>query len=144
MDPFASHVVRTLLTLLVPSLSSSDRSNTGPHGAPLRSKKSAAYKARQGPMKSVFKSAGDNDGSRDSTTSILTPPEFGMVARRFVHTIRTEMDDNEIRALASDKVASPVLQVLFCSLMWDSSCRPKLIPIFILDDAEARSGERRS
>ncbi|KAF9518476.1 hypothetical protein BS47DRAFT_1289620 [Hydnum rufescens UP504] len=112
MDPFASHVVRTLLTLLVPSLSSSDTSSTGPHGAPLRSKKSAAYKARQGPMKSVFKSTGDNDGSRDSTTSILTPPGFGVVARRFVHTIRTEMDDNEIRALASDKVASPVLQMM--------------------------------
>ena len=116
MDPFASHVIRVLLILLVPSLSSSDSSNTGPHGALLRSKKSAAYKARQGPMKSVFKLTAESSSSDIPVTSVLTPPEFSPAARRLVHAIRMDMDDNEIRALASDKVASPVLQVLSWSL----------------------------
>lgn len=102
MDPFASHVVRALLLLLSPNLSPSDESGA------LRSKKSAAWKARQGPMKSVF---GDDKGKGKETLTKRTPAEFRQLARRFVEILRTELGENEVRALAADKVASPGLQV---------------------------------
>lgn len=102
MDPFASHVVRALLLLLSPNLSPSDE-----NGA-LRSKKSAAWKARQGPMKSVF---GEDKGKGKETSIKRTPAEFRQLARRLVEILRTELGENEVRALAADKVASPGLQV---------------------------------
>ncbi|KAJ7667611.1 armadillo-type protein [Mycena polygramma] len=101
MNPFASHVIRALLLLLSPNLAASQE--TAQHA--MRSKKSAAWKARQGPLKSVFK---DGDNKAD-----FTPPDsFTEAARKFVQVVRRELDGNETRALAADKVASPTLQML--------------------------------
>ncbi|KAG5634358.1 hypothetical protein H0H81_002263 [Sphagnurus paluster] len=104
MDPFASHVIRALLILLSPSLAPSENSVQ----QSLRSKKSAAWKAKQGPMKSVFV-----EGKRkEKEMSKLMPPELQKLARRFVEVIQTELNGNEVRALAANKVASPSLQML--------------------------------
>ncbi|KAJ7179528.1 armadillo-type protein [Mycena filopes] len=104
MDPFASHVIRALLLLLCPNLATSQE--TAQHT--MRSKKSAAWKAKQGPLKSVFKDGNSGGDSRDNA-----PPEvFTEAARKFVESIRSELGDNETRALAADKVASPTLQML--------------------------------
>ena len=73
----------------------------------VRSKKSAAYKARQGPMKSVFAEAG---GQQQKVTR-TTPKEFRKVAKSFVSSLRDQLGENEVRALAANQVASPVLQV---------------------------------
>ncbi|KAJ6510238.1 armadillo-type protein [Mycena vitilis] len=101
MNPFASHVIRALLLLLSPNLATSQE--TAQHV--MRSKKSAAWKARQGPLKSVFK---DGDNKAD-----FTPPDaFTEAARKFVEVVRRELGGNETRALAADKVASPTLQML--------------------------------
>ena len=61
-------------------------------------------------MKSVFASRGD---SQDSNAARKTHafPEFSKLARRFVQQLRKDLDENEVRALAANKVASPVLQV---------------------------------
>ncbi|KAJ7499330.1 armadillo-type protein [Mycena latifolia] len=104
MDPFASHVIRALLLLLSPNSVASDETaqNT------MRSKKSAAWKAKQGPLKSVFK-----EGYAAGGQTIDAPPEmFTRAARKFVEVVRSELDGNETRALAADKVASPTLQML--------------------------------
>ncbi|KAF7330777.1 hypothetical protein MVEN_02416800 [Mycena venus] len=104
MNPFASHVIRALLLLLSPNLVTSQE--TAQHT--MRSKKSAAWKAKQGPLKSVFKE-GDSKGNPAN----YTPPEvFTETARKFVEAVRQELDGNETRALAADKVASPTLQML--------------------------------
>lgn len=104
MDPFGSHVIRALLLLLSPSLAAAEAQT---NNTALRSKKSAAFKARQGLMKSVF----INDASQPNTKSIPALPEkLRNMASKFVIAIRGNMGDNEIRALASDKVANPVLQ----------------------------------
>ncbi|TFK35011.1 armadillo-type protein [Crucibulum laeve] len=105
MDPFASHVVRALLVLLSPSLSSTEDS---PQSA-VRSKRSAAWKAKQGPMKSVFD---DDKGKGKEAPTKSTPPEFCKMARRFVEVLREQLGDNEVRALAASKVASPSLQMM--------------------------------
>ncbi|KAJ7638452.1 armadillo-type protein [Roridomyces roridus] len=97
MDPFASHVIRALLLLLSP--------NSSQETAPVRSKKSASWKAKQGALKSVFKEA-------DAGASTAPPEVFTGTARRFVEIIRNELGANETRALAADKVASPTLQML--------------------------------
>lgn len=103
MDPFASHVVRALLALLCPNLFPPEKSYT------VRSKKSAAYKAKQGPLKSVF--------TNDSETPVLGTPsvskELLLLAPRFVTALRENLGENEVRALAANQVASPVLQVCF-------------------------------
>ncbi|KAJ7047787.1 hypothetical protein C8F04DRAFT_1060117 [Mycena alexandri] len=104
MNPFASHVIRALLLLLSPNLVTSQE--TAQHT--MRSKKSAAWKAKQGPLKSVFK-----DGHSGGDSGDNAPPEvFTQAARKFVEAIRSELGDNETRALAADKVASPTLQML--------------------------------
>lgn len=73
----------------------------------MRSKKSATWKAKQGPLKSVFKEVEDGADS-----AVKVPPEiFTRAARKFVEVVRSELDENETRALAADKVASPTLQV---------------------------------
>lgn len=105
MDPFASHVIRALLLLLSPSLHSSHNSTIKSHTS-VRSKKSAAWKARQAPMKNVF--AGNK--SKESETPNV-PKQFHEAAANFVHILRKNLGENEIRVLAADKVASPVLQV---------------------------------
>jgi nucleolar protein 9 len=76
----------------------------------VRSKKSAAWKARQAPMKNVFSEKGKG---RASHNPILrgTPDQFRKASANFVHIVLKELGDNEVRVLAADKVASPVLQV---------------------------------
>ncbi|KAJ7672874.1 ARM repeat-containing protein [Mycena rosella] len=104
MDPFASHVIRALLLLLSPS---SVPSHETAQNA-MRSKKSAAWKAKQGSLKSVFK-----EGESKGDPAINVPPGvFTEAARKFVQVVRSELDENETRALAADKVASPTLQML--------------------------------
>ena len=101
MDPFASHPLRALLALLMPELFPADQ-----RASALRSKKSAAYKARQGPMKSVF-----SDEKAHVKSSIDTPSEFGEMAQQFIQVLKGQLGANEVRALAASTVASPVLQV---------------------------------
>lgn len=101
MDPFASHPLRALLVLLIPTLLPAEQ-----RASTLRSKKSAAYKARQGPMKSVF-----SNGQKTGNLSPDTPPEFKKAAGKFVQVLREKLGANEVRALAASQVASPVLQV---------------------------------
>jgi len=103
MDPFGSHVVRSILTLLCPSLTTHDST----HSALVRSKRSAKWKAKQGSMKSVF-----NKGKgREFSNSLYTPAAFNEIAMQFITILRTELDENEVRAMAASKVASPGLQV---------------------------------
>lgn len=117
MDPFASHVLRALLVLLCPELIPADDASAS---SLLRSKKSAKHRAKQGPMKSVFVSEDADErqsnglkmkGKKKATALEAYPPEFNDVARRFVACIREEMDANEVRALAANKIACPVLIV---------------------------------
>ncbi|KAJ3011851.1 hypothetical protein NUW54_g2047 [Trametes sanguinea] len=111
LDPFASHVIRALLSLLAPDiLGSPEDSNGGgrPGAFALRSKKSAAWKARQGSMRSVFV---ETDAQVQKTTR-KTPKAFRNAASRFVSTMREQLGENEVRALAANQVASPVLQML--------------------------------
>jgi len=98
-EPFASHVLRRLFITLVPGL------NTFQEKQELRSKRSAGYKSKVGPMKSVF----------DSTIPIPkakeVPPLFEALARDILKSIRQKLSANEVRALAVDKVACPTLRV---------------------------------
>ncbi|KAI0035625.1 ARM repeat-containing protein [Vararia minispora EC-137] len=102
LDPFASHVVRALFAVLCPELFASDTSI-------MRSKKSAAWKAKQGEFRSVF---ADGEGKSKSVPPRASFPEFRVMARRFIETIRDAMNANEVRALASNKASSPVLQMV--------------------------------
>ncbi|KAG9219045.1 hypothetical protein CCMSSC00406_0001455 [Pleurotus cornucopiae] len=106
MDDFASHVVRALLLLLYPNAIPSQLHSN------LRSRKSAAWKAKQGPLKSVFSDTDINSSNSSGTKQKGAPKEFLAIARRFVETLSGELSDNEVRALAANKVASPVLQML--------------------------------
>ncbi|KAE9386228.1 ARM repeat-containing protein [Gymnopus androsaceus JB14] len=106
MDPFASHVIRALLGLLCPT-SKRSSSNENSRGA-VRSKKSAHWKARQGPLSSVFAAKGKG---KEATGHEISP-EFRSMSRTFIETIRNNLGDNEVRALAADKVASPCLLML--------------------------------
>jgi nucleolar protein 9 len=74
----------------------------------MRSKKSSAWKARQGTMKSVFV---DSYNHHDVNSTRSVPKEFHDAAVKFVSILKGELDDNEVRALAGNKVASPLLQV---------------------------------
>ncbi|KAI0299719.1 ARM repeat-containing protein [Multifurca ochricompacta] len=106
MDQFASHVIRALFLLLCPQLFQSDV----PHKSRVfvRSRKSAAWKARQGPLKSIFS---DNAEKGKASAEGVQPPEFHEVAKRFVTTLRAALDANEVRSLAANKVACPVLKM---------------------------------
>ncbi|KAJ6627419.1 armadillo-type protein [Mycena sp. CBHHK59/15] len=104
MDSFASHVIRALLLLLSPNAATSRETA---HNV-MRSKKSSAWKAKQGPLKSVFK----EHGGREDAVVDAPPEMFTRAARKFVRVVRHELDGNETRALAADKVASPTLQML--------------------------------
>lgn len=118
MDPFASHVIRALLLLLSPLTHTSNDSSKSHSN--VRSKKSAAWKARQAPMKNVF---ADPKGKAAEGTNPThsTPKAFKKAAGNFVRILREELGANEVRALAADKVASPVLQV---RLPLMSTCMP--------------------
>lgn len=102
LDPFAAHVILSLFILLSPQIV--QRSDSQNASRSVRSKKSAAYKSRQGSMKSIL-------SSNEQWVVPETPASFKDVATRFVDTLRNTTDANEIRALAINKVASPVLQV---------------------------------
>lgn len=104
MDPFASHVIRAVLLLLSPGHAKLEDQKSA-----LRSKKSAAWKARQGTMKSLF----NGDKGKGVLRIADLPPQFQVLARQFVECVRSELNENEIRALAANKVASPSLQVRF-------------------------------
>ncbi|KAI8985005.1 ARM repeat-containing protein [Trametes punicea] len=111
LDPFASHVIRAFLLLLAPDvLGPVDDANGGSRSGnfAVRSKKSAAWKARQGSMKSVFT---EGDAQQQKATR-STPKEFREAASRFVSTLREQLGENEVRALAANQAASPVLQML--------------------------------
>jgi nucleolar protein 9 len=61
-------------------------------------------------MKNVFaEKSKDKDMHTPVTNS--TPRQFQKAAANFVRILRDELGENEVRALAADKVASPVLQV---------------------------------
>ncbi|KAH9059317.1 armadillo-type protein [Lactarius vividus] len=106
MDQFASHVVRALFLLLCPHLFGSST----PHRSQafVRSRKSAAWKERQGPLTSIF---GDSTDKGKVSVERTHPVEFHEVAKRYVTTLRTALDENEVRSLAANKVACPVLQM---------------------------------
>ncbi|KAH9925284.1 armadillo-type protein [Fomitopsis serialis] len=106
LDPFASHVISALLLLLAPDCFPLE---TREHA--VRSKKSTAWKARQGSMKSVFKEKKEGVGA-DLKGKSRVPGECRKVAEQFVRALREQLGENEVRALAADKVASPVLQML--------------------------------
>lgn len=59
-------------------------------------------------MKSVFD---DQNSTVKSSKKRTAQPELVKLAGRYVAKLRADLDDNSIRALASDKVANPVLQV---------------------------------
>lgn len=106
MDQFASHVIRSLFLLLCPQLFQSD----APHKSQglLRSRKSVSWKARQGPLKSIF---GDVSDKGQIIMEGRRPSSFDDVAKNYVMMLRTTLDGNEVRSLATSKVACPVLQV---------------------------------
>lgn len=58
-------------------------------------------------MKSVF----DKGKGKGVVASSQVPVEFQEIAKRFVEVLRATLDENEVRAMAADKVASPGLQV---------------------------------
>ncbi|KAI9511254.1 armadillo-type protein [Russula earlei] len=106
MDQFASHVVRALFLLLCPHLFKSD----APHKSQsfVRSRKSVAWKARQDPLKSIFGSMRNKGQTGEESAP---PPAFHEFSRRCVTTLRTTLDANEVRSLAANKAACPVLQM---------------------------------
>lgn len=64
-------------------------------------------------MKNVFS---DVKG-KVSENNVKVPEKFHEAAGRFVRIVRDELGANEVRALAADKVASPVLQVRRIGIM---------------------------
>lgn len=60
-------------------------------------------------MRSVFTSRDSQDGKSAPKAPIV--PEFSKLARQCVQQLRRDLDANEVRALAANKTASPVLQV---------------------------------
>ncbi|KAF8966518.1 armadillo-type protein [Flammula alnicola] len=74
----------------------------------VRSKKSAAWKARQGQMKSVF----EEDKGKGKEAMRSAPAEFRQMARRLVEVVKEQLGENETRAMAANKVACPGLQVI--------------------------------
>ena len=117
MDPFASHVVRSLLLLLSPNLSESASHENSQFV--VRSKKSAAWKAKQGVMKSVFvnDTRGDVKGKGKEKESEGVPADFSQMARRIIEVFKSQISENEVRAMAASKVACPGLQVCYFYLI---------------------------
>lgn len=106
-DQFASHVLRALLILLCPSGIFVSMENH--HSPSTRSKKSAHWKTKQGEMKSIIS---DPSGSKPSEPAKrVRPKSFMDMAKRFLNHITQNLGGNEVRALAIDKAASPLLRV---------------------------------
>ncbi|KAG8762568.1 Nucleolar protein 9 [Ceratobasidium sp. 423] len=105
LDPFGAHVLLSLLVLLSPQIIRHPDSSH-PNTSLTRSKKSAAYKSRQGSMKSILSS------ETNQVSSAVVPASFKDIAARCVDSLRESTDANEIRAFAANKVANPVLQAM--------------------------------
>ncbi|KAH7343515.1 armadillo-type protein [Rhizoctonia solani] len=104
LNPFGAHVLLSFLILLSPQITRNPESSHA-NTSLTRSKKSAAYKSRQGSMRSIL-----SETERASTA--IVPTSFGEIAAKFVDTLRESTDANEIRAFAANKVANPVLQAM--------------------------------
>lgn len=109
-NAFASHVLRALLSLLAPSNLAPDRAHK--HVPTARSKKSASWKARIGHIKPVIQNELDLAHSIEAKRAELsTPGDFQKMACKILRQFKDVLGGNEVRALAMDKVACPVLQV---------------------------------
>jgi len=104
--PFASHVLRAILVLLCPSIAPEDSEKN------IRSKKSASFRAKQGPMKSIFNQQHDLRAAEAVEDNSTRPKEFRKTARAILESIKSSLGENEIRALAADKAGSPTLQLI--------------------------------
>lgn len=62
-------------------------------------------------MKSVFTEQQQDGVSAGGPAARKVPKEMRQMAERFVSVLKEQLGENEVRALAADKVASPVLQV---------------------------------
>ena len=62
-------------------------------------------------MKSVFAEQQQEGVSAGGPAAKRVPKEMRRMAEQFVSALREQLGENEVRALAADKVASPVLQV---------------------------------
>ena len=74
-------------------------------------------------MKSVLASRED---SQDGKSALKThnAPELSKYARRFVQQMGRDLNANEVRALAANKVTSPVLQVGGQDVIWHKTHLP--------------------
>jgi len=63
-------------------------------------------------MKAIITNQPDNVNA-DKSGAVRTPRSYIGMAKKLLEKLRSTSGPNEIRALAVDKVASPVLQVLF-------------------------------
>ncbi len=59
-------------------------------------------------MKSVF---AEGDADVHSKASRSTPKEFRKAALNIISALREQLNENEVRAMGANPVASPVLQV---------------------------------
>ena len=64
-------------------------------------------------MKSVFvdDTRGDVKGKGKEKESEGFPPDFSEMARRVIEVFKSQISENEVRAMAASKVACPGLQV---------------------------------
>ena len=64
-------------------------------------------------MKSVLANGTEDDPEDDAEKAKgrSVPKEFDVYARKFVRSVRDSMSANEVRAMAADKTACPVLVV---------------------------------
>ena len=76
-------------------------------------------------MKSVFDDRKKRNTKEKEAILKGPVPEFEAMSRRIIETIRNELDDNEVRAMAADKVACPMLKVdsvlsfrTFAQMLW--------------------------
>ncbi|GJJ07712.1 hypothetical protein Clacol_001917 [Clathrus columnatus] len=106
-DQFASHVIRALLVLLCPS--GVFTSMETHHSPSTRSKKSAHWRSKQGEMKSIIPAQSGSNSS--GPVESVRPEAFMDMAKRFLNHILGTLGGNEVRALAIDKAASPLLQM---------------------------------
>lgn len=67
-------------------------------------------------MKSVLDSDTPTNGGAGSERRV--PERLRVIALKIVEVLSGRLSENEIRALASDKVASPALQVRLSRLCW--------------------------
>lgn len=77
----------------------------------VRSRKSSAHRARQGPKTSVF----ETERLNGDVIAKAVPEEFALKSTKFVTTLREVLGANEVRALGASQVACPTLQVLLRS-----------------------------